>query len=143
MNTEHSLNVYRMLLWGFMGVPAIRQYYFYITDASCDRMGAHTWLILYMTIIEVAVIFKLGRGVYQVPMPDHLYYGEQKKDRSLSSGCKVKLTLYDSNVGMHRSVPDRLFCVGSAHCQEERGQLSQEATIGNIKIYIRHTITRN
>ena len=40
MPAEHPICVFRILINGLMGAPAARQYYTYVTDRSCKRLGS-------------------------------------------------------------------------------------------------------
>ena len=40
MPAEHPICVFRILLNGLMGAPAARQYYTYVTDKRCKRLGS-------------------------------------------------------------------------------------------------------
>jgi len=60
MPTEHPLCVARILLMGLMAAPATRQYYSYITDKQCKRLGSQAWVFLCITLSELVLNIKFG-----------------------------------------------------------------------------------
>lgn len=56
------LNVIRLAIWAFVGVPSLRQVYTYMTDPTCKRIGTQTFLCLLMLITELLVIVKMSGG---------------------------------------------------------------------------------
>jgi len=69
---ESNLNIYRILIWYFLGLPALRQAFFYVTDTSVKRLGMHAWLGIFMMSTELILIFKLASPFseeFTKPMP--------------------------------------------------------------------------
>ncbi|XP_039254422.1 phosphatidylserine synthase 1-like [Styela clava] len=50
----------RILLIGIITAPAIRQYYVYITDKRCKRVGNHTWVYVAIMCLETIISLKFG-----------------------------------------------------------------------------------
>lgn len=72
---ECKLNLIRLLIWAFVGVPSLRQIYSYMTDPKCKRIGHQTFLAALILATEVLVIFKFGRGEFANPMPNSVQTG--------------------------------------------------------------------
>jgi len=71
--TEQSnLNVYRLIIWYFLGLPALRQTFYFITRDNVPRLGMHAWLAVSCMATEFILICKLGRPFHEEfpkPMP--------------------------------------------------------------------------
>eukprot|EP01087_Luapelamoeba_hula_P013646 TRINITY_DN3901_c0_g1_i2.p1 TRINITY_DN3901_c0_g1~~TRINITY_DN3901_c0_g1_i2.p1 ORF type:complete len:500 (+),score=92.13 TRINITY_DN3901_c0_g1_i2:36-1502(+) len=70
----HPLNIGRLLLWLFMGLPAAREYYQFVVDPNCYRFGPQAWLCVCIFSMETLVSIKLGRGMFPMPFPDEVFY---------------------------------------------------------------------
>jgi len=69
------LNVYRLVIWFFLGCPSVRQALFYISDRKVKRIGMHAFLAICIMGTELIMIFKFGRGEFPTPMPPHIKQG--------------------------------------------------------------------
>ncbi|XP_064481157.1 phosphatidylserine synthase-like isoform X2 [Ornithodoros turicata] len=47
---DHSLSVARLILVGLIVAPSLRQYYSYVTDTRCKRVGTQCWVFGYSLI---------------------------------------------------------------------------------------------
>jgi phosphatidylserine synthase 2 len=70
---RNPLNSYRLILWFFIGMPAVREYYLYITDDSCKRLGTNTWLAIGIAAIETLIVFKNSAGEFTKIAPPHIW----------------------------------------------------------------------
>ncbi len=64
MPPGHPLNTYRIALLGFIVAPSVRQYYTYITDVRCKRVGTQCWLFLAVMLLETLVSIKFGLRIF-------------------------------------------------------------------------------
>merc|ERR1712059_101209 len=64
MPAEHPICVIRILFTGLMGAPTIRQYYTYITDPQCKRLGTQCWVFLMVTLSELILVIKFGLELF-------------------------------------------------------------------------------
>ncbi|KAG2391973.1 hypothetical protein C9374_013458 [Naegleria lovaniensis] len=69
----NKLNIYRLLIWFCLGMPAIREYYQYISDPNTKRIGANTWIAIGIIFTEILVYFKFSEGYYLIPFPHHIW----------------------------------------------------------------------
>jgi len=72
---ECKLNVVRLMIWAFVGVPSFRQIYQYMSDPHCKRIGHQTFLSLVILITELLNIVKLSKGEFHEEMPKHIKIG--------------------------------------------------------------------
>ncbi|KAI8869095.1 PSS-domain-containing protein [Ramicandelaber brevisporus] len=66
---EHPLVTYRLILMFLFGLPAVREFYDYLSDPNCKRIGAQLWLILAIILTEVIICIKWSRGLFTEPAP--------------------------------------------------------------------------
>ena len=64
MPAEHPICVFRILLTGLMTAPAIRQYYSYVTDTRCKRLGSQAWVYICIAVSELILNIKFGMDLF-------------------------------------------------------------------------------
>ena len=69
--SSHHLVVIRLVLVGLIGAPSIRQYYIYVTDKTCRRLGNQIWLFLAIMVTELLLSIKFGIAI--LPRPTLIY----------------------------------------------------------------------
>merc|ERR1739838_662276 len=57
---KHIFCYGRILLVGLISCPALRQYYVYMTDTRCKRLGTQTWVFIAITCTETIIALKFG-----------------------------------------------------------------------------------
>uniref|UniRef100_UPI00358F70C1 phosphatidylserine synthase 1 n=1 Tax=Myxine glutinosa TaxID=7769 RepID=UPI00358F70C1 len=60
----HPLSVGRIFLIGIITAPTIRQYYAYLTDTQCKRVGTQCWVFGAISFLEAAVCVKFGSDLF-------------------------------------------------------------------------------
>jgi phosphatidylserine synthase 2 len=60
----NPLNSYRLILWFFLAAPAIREYYEFISNPNCKRIGDAAWIGLLGLILELLLCIKYGKGKF-------------------------------------------------------------------------------
>ena len=60
MPAEHPISVLRILTTGLMAAPSTRQFYSYITDPQCKRLGTQCWVFIMITLSELILVMKFG-----------------------------------------------------------------------------------
>jgi phosphatidylserine synthase 2 len=70
----HPLNIARLFLWLFMGLPALREYYQFVSDPNCGKMGSMTWLCTLVFATEGLICIKFGRGMFPNPAPPEVFW---------------------------------------------------------------------
>jgi phosphatidylserine synthase 1 len=64
MPAEHPICVFRILLIGLVAAPSTRQYYTYITDPQCKRVGTQCWVFIMITFSELILVGKFGLELF-------------------------------------------------------------------------------
>lgn len=67
------LNVYRLLIWFLIGVPAAREFYVFFDDEDKSRIGFNAWISAGVLITELLVVIKYARGVFVWTFPPHIW----------------------------------------------------------------------
>lgn len=69
--TDHYLVTLRLAVIGLTASPSLRQYYVYITDKSCKRLGTQAWMFLSIMVTEFLISIKFGMRM--LPRPTVMY----------------------------------------------------------------------
>merc|ERR1711915_1161432 len=64
MPAEHPICVLRILMTGLIAAPTIRQYYTYVTDPRCKRLGTQCWVFFMITFSELILSVKFGLDLF-------------------------------------------------------------------------------
>jgi phosphatidylserine synthase 1 len=64
MPAEHPICVTRILMLGLIAAPSTRQFYTYITDPQCKRVGTQCWVFIMITLSELILVTKFGRELF-------------------------------------------------------------------------------
>lgn len=60
----HLLNLGRFALLVLVVAPSVRQYYTYITDTRCKRVGTQCWVFVATIITETLICIKFGTKIF-------------------------------------------------------------------------------
>ncbi|CAI5737729.1 unnamed protein product [Hyaloperonospora brassicae] len=73
---ESNFNSYRLFLVFMIGIPAAAEYYEFITNPKCWRLGQNSWMVLSIAIFEVLVWIKFSADgvLFTQPPPDLVVY---------------------------------------------------------------------
>jgi len=55
---NHDLLKYRVTLWGFVAIATSKEWYEYVSNPHCHRLGPFAWLTFYVCLIELSSIYK-------------------------------------------------------------------------------------
>ncbi|XP_047239445.1 phosphatidylserine synthase 1 isoform X2 [Girardinichthys multiradiatus] len=61
---SHPLSWCRILLVGFITAPTVRQYYAYLTDTQCKRVGTQCWVFGAIAFLEALACVKFGLDLF-------------------------------------------------------------------------------
>jgi len=64
MPAEHPICVIRILMSGLISAPTIRQYFSYITDPQCKRVGTQLWVFTMILFSELILVVKFGLELF-------------------------------------------------------------------------------
>eukprot|EP00485_Elphidium_margaritaceum_P008401 CAMPEP_0202693098 /NCGR_PEP_ID=MMETSP1385-20130828/7312_1 /ASSEMBLY_ACC=CAM_ASM_000861 /TAXON_ID=933848 /ORGANISM="Elphidium margaritaceum" /LENGTH=258 /DNA_ID=CAMNT_0049348737 /DNA_START=490 /DNA_END=1266 /DNA_ORIENTATION=+ len=56
--SQHWWNGARLFLMALITIPAIRQYYFYVTDQNITRMGSQLFILILIIVLESILAYK-------------------------------------------------------------------------------------
>ncbi|XP_076349930.1 phosphatidylserine synthase-like isoform X2 [Tachypleus tridentatus] len=60
----HALSVGRICLIGMVVAPTLRQYYSYVTDTRCKRVGTQCWMFGAIMMTEAIICIKFGSELF-------------------------------------------------------------------------------
>jgi phosphatidylserine synthase 2 len=69
VGAESDLLKARVFIWAFSAIATSKEYYEYLDDPNCARVGPFFWLSCYTLFIEYSVWFKHSRGMFDQPFP--------------------------------------------------------------------------
>ena len=69
VGAESDLLKARVAIWAFTAVVASKEFFEYIDDVNCKRVGPFIWLSCYTILIEYGIWFKFSRGMFDAPFP--------------------------------------------------------------------------
>jgi len=65
----HPINVARLLLWWSIGLPGMREFYQYVVDPNCKRLGTMAFLCVAVVGVETLIEVKFGKGMFPAAHP--------------------------------------------------------------------------
>ena len=80
--TEHHINIWRTIMLGFVAIPSSTQYYKYIKDPLCKKMGSQSILMVMILVLELAIIIKAAPELPPVPTVMSFIFRPFKKKQS-------------------------------------------------------------
>jgi phosphatidylserine synthase 1 len=60
----HPLSVGRIALVGLIVAPSVRQYYTYVSDTRCKRVGTQCWVFGAIMLTEALICIKFGLNLF-------------------------------------------------------------------------------
>ncbi|XP_066138807.1 phosphatidylserine synthase [Euwallacea fornicatus] len=69
MPTSHYLVSARLILIGVIVAPSVRQFYSYVTDTTCKRVGTQCWVYGCIMVTESLICVKHGRELFKQTHP--------------------------------------------------------------------------
>ncbi|KAK5855086.1 hypothetical protein PBY51_005222 [Eleginops maclovinus] len=99
---SHAFSWCRLIVLGAITAPTVRQYYAYLTDTECKRVGTQCWVFIAISLLEALVCVKFGNDLFSKTQVRYVFlwllilalitllclYGmmwyEQKKIKSIS-----------------------------------------------------------
>ncbi|GAB0087841.1 Phosphatidylserine synthase [Sergentomyia squamirostris] len=65
MPPSHPIVIIRLILIGLFTAPSVRQYYIYITDTQCKRVGTQCWVYGGIMVSEAILCIKNGKELFE------------------------------------------------------------------------------
>lgn len=57
---NHNILMFRLFIWGFTCIAASKEYYEFISNKHCKRVGPFVWLLSFCMGVEFSIAFKFG-----------------------------------------------------------------------------------
>lgn len=62
---NHPFVIYRLIFIGIVVAPSVRQYYSYVTDTTCKRVGTQCWVYGCIMVTEALICIRHGQKLFQ------------------------------------------------------------------------------
>ena len=69
---NHKILLIRVFMWAFVCIAAAKEYYEFISNCHCKRVGPFVWLCCLALGIELSVVFKFGYDMFTAPFPSYV-----------------------------------------------------------------------
>ncbi|GAM20690.1 hypothetical protein SAMD00019534_038650 [Acytostelium subglobosum LB1] len=71
----HIINVQRLVLLLFIGTPALREYYQFVSDKQTKKLGPMAWIVIAIIAVELLICVKYGGAMFwEIPFPPMVKY---------------------------------------------------------------------
>ncbi|XP_037904999.1 phosphatidylserine synthase 1 isoform X2 [Hermetia illucens] len=65
MPPDHPIVIIRLIFIGLFVAPSVRQYYIYVTDTRCKRVGTQCWVYGAIMVSEAILCIKNGKELFE------------------------------------------------------------------------------
>jgi hypothetical protein len=59
-------------MWAFVCIAAAKEYYEFISNKHCKRVGPFVWLCCLCIGIELSIVLKFGFNMFTTPFPSYV-----------------------------------------------------------------------
>jgi len=66
---ESDILKIRVAIWAFSAIITSKEFFEYLDDPNCKRVGPFFWLSTFTVLIEYGIWFKFSRGMFDAPFP--------------------------------------------------------------------------
>ncbi len=66
---DHNIVLFRTILWGFVAIPTSKEWYEYVSNSNCHRLGPFAWMTFYVASIELSSVYKFRGNEFVNPFP--------------------------------------------------------------------------
>ena len=66
---DHDLLKFRVALLGLCSLATSKEWYEYISNEYCHRLGPFAWLTFYTASVELLAVVKFSQGLFTEPFP--------------------------------------------------------------------------
>ena len=66
---EHTILKVRLAIWAISAIASTKEFYEFITNRYCKRIGPFMWLTCFTLLIEFSIMIKFGRVIFHEPFP--------------------------------------------------------------------------
>ena len=69
---DHKILTVRVAIWAFAAIASTKEFYEFITNKHCKRIGPAFWLTSYTLMVEFSIVVKFGSTMFHTPFPDYV-----------------------------------------------------------------------
>ena len=69
---DHWLLQVRLSIWAFSAICASKEFYEYLTNKYCYRVGPFIWLATLCMLLELSIALKHGPYIFDTPFPTYV-----------------------------------------------------------------------
>lgn len=66
---EHKILQVRLAIWAFSAIAATKEFYEFVANPYCKRVGPFIWLTSFTLMIEFSIVVKFGSTMFTAPFP--------------------------------------------------------------------------
>ena len=66
---DHDLLIVRVSMWGLCSLATAKEWFEYISNEYCHRLGPFAWLTMYTCGVETLTVIKCSQGQFTEPFP--------------------------------------------------------------------------
>ena len=66
---DHKILAVRVFMWGFGCIAAAKEYYEFISNKNCKRLGPYVWVPSLAIGVELSIVIKFGSSMFSTPFP--------------------------------------------------------------------------
>ena len=66
---DHLLLKFRIFLWGFAAMATSKEWYEYVNNRNCHRLGPFAWLTFYVSAMALSGLVKIAGPECSIPLP--------------------------------------------------------------------------
>jgi phosphatidylserine synthase 2 len=59
----------RVFMWAFGSIASAKEYYEFISNKNCKRVGPFVWLLTLAIGVELSIVIKFGSSMFTAPFP--------------------------------------------------------------------------
>ena len=72
INAESDILKARVAIWAFSAIVTSKEYFEYVDDPNCKRVGPFFWLSTYTVMIEYGIWIKFSQDVFAFNFPGYV-----------------------------------------------------------------------
>uniref|UniRef100_A0A9J8CEA7 Phosphatidylserine synthase n=1 Tax=Cyprinus carpio carpio TaxID=630221 RepID=A0A9J8CEA7_CYPCA len=105
---SHPLSWCRILFIGIITAPTVRQYYAYLTDTQCKRVGTQCWVFGAIAFLEALACIKFGQDLFSKTQALYVVLWLLCL-AFITFLCLYGMIWYEQNYGKRLKVKDRIY----------------------------------
>jgi len=66
---DHKILAVRVFMWAFGSIASAKEYYEFISNKNCKRVGPYVWVPSLALGVEFSIVIKFGFNMFHAPFP--------------------------------------------------------------------------